>query len=554
MEGFTLLLFCLAMLNNIAATTVRDTINTVQSISDGQIIVSAGEIFALGFFSPGNSKNRYVGIWYYKIPIKTVVWVANRDNPLPDSSGVLKLDDTGVLVLFNHNKSVIWSSNSTRKTQYPVAKLMDSGNFVVQESGNNDPKDLLWQSFDYPVDTVLPGQKLGKNLVTGLNWYLSSWNSPDDPSQGIYNILVDTGGYAQYVLRKGTVKIFRFGAWNGIHSSGSPQVKQNSELGFNYVSNEEEIYITYYLINKSSPFRMVLATEGILRGIYWSDEENGWKEFGKAPVDDCDYYEKCGAYASCNVNNVPPCDCLDGFVHKTAHINAVCVRRTSLSCHGDGFLKFSGLKLPDTERSWYDRNISHEDCRTLCMKNCSCTAYAALDISKGASGCLLWFNDLTDIEEFPEVNQDIYIRMARTEVGERDANVINEHEKEDLELPTFDLSTISSVTNNFSPDNKLGQGGFGSVYKGILDDGREIAVKRLSKNSRQGLQEFKNEVIHIAKLQHRNLVRLLGYCIQAGERLLVYEFMPNKSLDSFIFGLFPKKPYSLFNSFGIIFC
>ncbi|RZB83313.1 G-type lectin S-receptor-like serine/threonine-protein kinase isoform B [Glycine soja] len=118
---------------------------------------------------------------------------------------------------------------------------------------------------------------------------------------------------------------------------------------------------------------------------------------------------------------------------------------------------------------------------------------------------------------------------------ERDASVIYEHEKDDLELPMFEWSTITCATNNFSPDNKLGEGGFGSVYKGILDDGGEIAVKRLSKNSSQGLQEFKNEVMHIAKLQHRNLVRLLGYCIQAEERLLVYEFMANKSLDSFIF-------------------
>ncbi|XLU26884.1 hypothetical protein S245_062950, partial [Arachis hypogaea] len=104
--------------------------------------------------------------------------------------------------------------------------------------------------------------------------------------------------------------------------------------------------------------------------------------------------------------------------------------------------------------------------------------------------------------------------------------------------------TLISATNNFSANNILGKGGFEAVYKGVLEDGREIAVKRLSEDSRQGLQEFKSEVMHVVKLQHRNLVRLLGCCIQAEERILVYEFMPNKSLDYFIFdtyGLSHKK-------------
>ncbi|QHN95957.1 G-type lectin S-receptor-like serine/threonine-protein kinase [Arachis hypogaea] len=96
-------------------------------------------------------------------------------------------------------------------------------------------------------------------------------------------------------------------------------------------------------------------------------------------------------------------------------------------------------------------------------------------------------------------------------------------------------ATLISATNNFSANNILGKGGFEAVYKGVLEDGREIAVKRLSEDSRQGLQEFKSEVMHVVKLQHRNLVRLLGCCIQAEERILVYEFMPNKSLDYFIF-------------------
>ncbi|CAH9135672.1 unnamed protein product [Cuscuta epithymum] len=106
---------------------------------------------------------------------------------------------------------------------------------------------------------------------------------------------------------------------------------------------------------------------------------------------------------------------------------------------------------------------------------------------------------------------------------------------EDLELPLLDLFTLSKATDNFSLNSKLGEGGFGPVYKGVLEGGQEIAVKRLSETSKQGLGEFKNEVICIAKLQHRNLVKLLGCCIEGEETMLVYEYMPNKSLDLFIF-------------------
>ncbi|XP_057986337.1 G-type lectin S-receptor-like serine/threonine-protein kinase B120 isoform X2 [Hevea brasiliensis] len=103
------------------------------------------------------------------------------------------------------------------------------------------------------------------------------------------------------------------------------------------------------------------------------------------------------------------------------------------------------------------------------------------------------------------------------------------------DLPLFNFKSVAEATNNFSEENKLGQGGFGHVYKGKLPGGEEIAVKRLSRISGQGLEEFKNEIILIAKLQHRNLVRLLGCCIQGEEKMLLYEYMPNKSLDFFLF-------------------
>ncbi|KAJ0983400.1 hypothetical protein J5N97_011655 [Dioscorea zingiberensis] len=100
----------------------------------------------------------------------------------------------------------------------------------------------------------------------------------------------------------------------------------------------------------------------------------------------------------------------------------------------------------------------------------------------------------------------------------------------------FDLGTLRHATNNFSDENKLGEGGFGSVYKGELSDGQLIAVKRFSWNSGQGVEELKNEVDLLAKLQHRNLVRLLGCCLEEEEKLLVYEYLPNTSLNKYLFG------------------
>ncbi|KAJ1381611.1 Serine-threonine/tyrosine-protein kinase, catalytic domain [Sesbania bispinosa] len=112
-----------------------------------------------------------------------------------------------------------------------------------------------------------------------------------------------------------------------------------------------------------------------------------------------------------------------------------------------------------------------------------------------------------------------------------------------VESLQFDFGTIEAATDKFSVDNKLGEGGFGEVYKGTLPSGQQIAVKRLSKSSGQGGEEFKNEVVVVAKLQHRNLVRLLGFCLQGEEKILVYEYVPNKSLDYTLFD--PEKQREL---------
>ncbi|KAM2481615.1 hypothetical protein PS1_005103 [Malus domestica] len=127
----------------------------------------------------------------------------------------------------------------------------------------------------------------------------------------------------------------------------------------------------------------------------------------------------------------------------------------------------------------------------------------------------------------------IFLRMMKRRVKLREGH--GNSDENLVESLQYDFETIKSATDDFSDANKLGRGGFGTVYKGRLLNGQLIAVKRLSKNSEQGDREFKNEVELLAQLQHRNLVRLLGFCIKAKERLLIYQYVANASLDHFIF-------------------
>uniref|UniRef100_A0A2N9FSD1 non-specific serine/threonine protein kinase n=1 Tax=Fagus sylvatica TaxID=28930 RepID=A0A2N9FSD1_FAGSY len=269
------------------------------------------------------------------------------------------------------------------------------------------------------------------------------------------------------------------------------------------------------------------------------------------PIDRCDSYGVCGAYGRCIITESPVCQCLNGFKPKSQQKwdsmdwSQGCVRNKPLNCQEiitHGFVKFPNLKVPDTTYTWVNTSMNLKECREKCLSNCSCTAYTNSDIKEGI-GCAIWFGDLLDIKQFPDGGQDLYIRMHPSELGimERMRTIVHSSNskgpEEDMELPLFDLSTIARATDDFSLNNKLGEGGFGPVYKGTLLEGKDIAVKRLSKSSGQGLNEFKNEVNLIAKLQHRNLVKLLGSCIQENEKMLIYEYMPNKSLDSFIFGL-----------------
>ncbi|CAN6684354.1 unnamed protein product [Malus baccata var. baccata] len=592
LTSFFMCLFFLFSLLRISAATALVTITPSGYIRDGETLVSVGGSYELGFFSPGKSKSRYLGIWY-TASADAVVWVANRETPLGDSSGLLKLTEKGVLVLLNSSDSIVWSSNSSRIAGNPVSQLLDSGNLVVQDGKETNPDNFLWQSFDYPCDTYLPEMKLGWDLVTGLERYLSSWKSTEDPSPGAFSGRVDLRGLPQFLIMKGDKIQARRGSWNGLYLTGYGYDVTHPDpiSGTYFVMNTDEVYYEYRLRNMSVFSRYVLNPLGVSEKFTWVSQTQSWELAFSFLADRCEKYALCGPFSSCSISsNSAICACLKGFVPKSlkdwnsGYWSDGCVRRTPLACSdGDGFVNYSGIKLPDTSSSWFDKSMSLSECKGLCWGNCSCTACANLDIREGGSGCVLWFGNLIDIKEFtPDGGQDIYIRVAASELdhvkkksnfnkrqllaillssavflvgllvgmilyirkkklryeGHRRKDCRDEYlgeDGEEMELPLFDLTTIAKATDNFSSCNKLGEGGFGPVYKGTLIGGKEIAVKRLSKNSGQGMKEFKTEVILIARLQHRNLVKLLGCCIQKDEKILIYEFMPNKSLDFYIF-------------------
>ncbi|XP_017979705.1 PREDICTED: G-type lectin S-receptor-like serine/threonine-protein kinase At4g27290 [Theobroma cacao] len=190
--------------------TAVDTLSPSQSLRNGETLASADGSFELGFFSPTvSSTSRFLGIWYKKVSKRTVVWVANRETPISDNKGVLLFSNHGILSLLNSTNSTVWSSNTSKTAQEPVVRLLNSGNLVVKDGKDNNPADNLWQSFDYPCETLLSGMKIGKNLVTGFEWFLSSWKSTDDPAPGQYFVRINISGYPQLVIEKGSKIAYR---------------------------------------------------------------------------------------------------------------------------------------------------------------------------------------------------------------------------------------------------------------------------------------------------------------------------------------------------------
>ncbi|CAA6668769.1 unnamed protein product [Spirodela intermedia] len=519
----------------ITLSAARDTLVPGDRLEDGSSLVCSDGSFKLGFFTPGKSKFRFLGIWYNQIPVQTVVWVANRDNPLPDKTGVLSISINGSLSLSDSKGVVYWSTSPTRLAG-PVAKLLDDANFAVGGAGE---AGYVWQSFDHPTDAFLPGMKLWVDRRTGLTRNFTSWKSDEDPGTGNCTFFLDSNGIPQIFLVQGTKRL------------GVPGMRSYGVYNFSFVSNADEAYYLFSSRIKSMLTRLVAQPNGRIERLVWMEGEGKWNAFYSGPKDRCDAFGYCGTFGVCDAKEFPMCRCLQGFEPKSPENGNLrdgkdgCRRRTEVDCLNgtDGFVLVANVKLPDTSVAVVNEKMEAEECREACLRICSCTAYATGEMIDGSrSGCIIWSGVLTDLRVHDNGGQDLFVRLALADLvilgnyPNVKSQIWNQEitRSGELDLPFFDLAAIAAATDHFSIDSLLGEGGFGPVYKGRLE-GKQVAVKRLAKSSSQGVEQFMNEVRLIAKLQHRNLVRLLGCCIDGEERMLVYEYMPNGSLDSLVF-------------------
>ncbi|CAN0852668.1 G-type lectin S-receptor-like serine/threonine-protein kinase At1g61370 [Linum grandiflorum] len=557
-------------------------------------LTSSNEVFELGFFTPDSNRSRsfYLAIRFKQTSPQTIVWVANREAAVTEDSARLLVNGGGNLELQDGRRRSIWATNVTGSDNSTAAILQDDGNLVLRNG-----ERILWQSGDNSGDTLIAGRWLmfNQSNPTARPFRLNSWKSAGDPSPGSFMVGFLLQSPPQATISRDGGPYWRSGPWDRARFINIPDMDTDYQSSLTLIEDQGLVYLSLIPPRNCTYTTFQMSWSGTLQLRCW-DRIRGWYTRFETPKSECEVYGACGKNGVCGRDDPLKCECVRGFVPdseeewKVGNWSRGCVRRTELVCGrnvsnnngGDGFLKVSGVNVPEVYE--FMRVWDGSECSRQCANNCSCTAYSYVD----GIGCLLWWGEIIDLQKLEFAGKDLYVRVARSELsdGKRSSARLvvllptvlgtlavaalvlcfliiwkkrtntkgktdnysggstqrlnymqkgNPDEQESFELPMFDLGSIELATNNFDISNLLGRGGFGPVYLGKLPDGKIVAIKRLSSSSGQGADEFKNEIMLISKLQHRNLVRLLGCCVDGLEKMLIYEFMPNKSLDTYLF-------------------
>ncbi|CAH2051271.1 unnamed protein product, partial [Thlaspi arvense] len=426
MASFFFTLFSLFFLC-IHVSSAADTISANFTLSGDQTLVSSNDTFKMGFFRPGTSPNFYIGMWYQQLSEQTVVWVANRDKPVSDkNTSVLKISGGNLVLLDGENQTPVWSTglNSTTGTSSSSLKavLLDDGNLVLRD---DESGSLLWQSFDHPGNTWLPGVKIRFDKRTKKSQRLTSWKNVDDPSPGLFSLELDEST-AYKILWNGSTQYWSSGPWNQQSRifDSVPEMRLNYIYNFSFFSNATESYFTYSIYNHANVSRFAMDVSGQIKQFTWLEANKQWNLFWSQPRQQCQVYAYCGSFGICSDKSEPFCQCPQGFRPESQKdwdlkdYSAGCVRKTELQCpSGDinQFLPMSNVKLPDNNSEALG-STSLGSCRSACLKNCSCKAYAHV---QSTNRCLMWSKDVLNLQQLEDGNSEgntFYLRLSASDM------------------------------------------------------------------------------------------------------------------------------------------
>ncbi|MCD7469242.1 hypothetical protein HAX54_008113 [Datura stramonium] len=537
---------------------------------------NAGPRFLYGFCCSYNATECFLGILLYQnrpdrlngvINKPQLVWSANRNHPVK-ANATLQLGQDGNLVLTDSDGTLVWSTNTTGKSVSGL-NLTEMGNLVLFDKR----KRPIWQSFDHPTDSLLPGQ----NLVSGRK--LQASVSASNWSQGLFSFTLLHGSFAAYT------------------DTDPPQYYVSDYPDSPYFSFDGRTLTALHYPTTSTAQFIKLGPDGHLKVYQWSVID--WDEVYDilAPYvrnwGNCAYPMVCGRYSICSNNGQCTCPPEENFFRPFSERkpDLGCSQLTSIYCNSSQYHSF--VELENT--TYFAFNINHElissrlwlegkkleDCKRACLSNCSCKAAVfEYDWNGNERGSCLLLNEVFSLIDdgegggktvflkvqnpskaqiqFPTIPGGTRSRPFKVIIGSTLAAFFGiilsiatffvifkkrTHESRktgdflDLEpilpgiLSRFSYNELKIFTEDFS--RKLGEGGFGSVYEGKLSNGTKIAVKQLD-GLGQVKESFLTEVKTVGGIHHINLVKLIGFCAEKSHRLLIYEYMVNGSLDRWI--------------------
>ncbi|KAK4492415.1 hypothetical protein RD792_003220 [Penstemon davidsonii] len=552
-------------ISTIAQTNLNITLGSsiVANRSNSTWLSPSGE-FAFGFqqIVPGSY---LLAIWFNNIPQRTIVWSANRNN-LAEEGSIIQLFQDGRFELNDPRGQRIWAANLAGP-RVAYAAMLDIGNFVLASNTSR----VVWQSFDEPTDTLLPGQTLnqGGDLVASF--------SETNYSSGRFLFAMQTDGNLVFYTRNFPMNdnIFAYTSTQTVDSGYQVVFNQS---GYIFLAARNGTILSFLSSESasSSQFyqRAILEYDGVLRHYVYPRSNNGPGACG------------FNSFCSLGTDQRPNCECPNGYspVDRNDRMSGCKLDYVPQSCDREinetGL--FSFIEMPNADWPDFDYDIfeqyDEDSCRRACLDDCFCAvaiyndrgcwkkkfplSNGRLDSSIGGKALIKIRTRNATVNPTSESQQNrkdqstliitgsallgssVFLNLVLLSsllificYNRRKSSIIQSYTVlPGVNIRSFTFIELQEATNGFKEE--LGNGACSTVYKGVInnENGKLIAVKKLGKMVEEAEVEFKAEVSSISRTNHKNLVQLLGYCDEGQNKLLVYEFMSNGSLSSFIFG------------------